>query len=570
MRLPRLTNQAEALQVARVLVNEAKIIVKPSSPAKQLTCALIAILGTSAVVFFFGLGRLGFLGPDEPRYAEVAREMFASGDYISTRLCGCLWFEKPALIYWMAAAGYHLFGVNELAARIPTAVAALATVALVYFGLRRLGLTDLGLAASLVLATSGIFIAYARVATPDMALTATTTAALLAAFSALRSSGRAQTWLWSLAFALVGLAVLAKGLVGIVLVVAILGFHLVLTRELRSIRLTDLLIGSVVFGAVAGAWYIPVTVRHGWPFIEEFFIRHHFERYVSNEFGHPQPAYFFFVVALAGMVPWTFFLIPAVARLKSLRPREDLRGSLLALAWLWVAVTLVFFSFSESKLPGYILPSFPALAIIIGAEIEAVWRDEQNLAQRIAVLMTGLTILIAAIAFVVYLHRESVELSGLGAALQWLPLVVAFVSLAAIMAGHKRILLAATGGAVISLVIASVILLFPALQDEVSLKAFSLQAAGALRPDEKIGFYLKKEFAPVFYSSGRVLCDSRRGQPLYALNQDMLADALENQPSMIVITDLRWVEALEGDPRFEIEYIGTQNDSTALRVALRR
>src|SRR6185369_17822874 len=118
---------------------KAKIIVEPQPAAKQLRYAPILILAVSSIAFFLGLGTLGLLGPDEPRYAEVAREMFVSGDYISTRLCGCLWFEKPALLYWLSAAGYHLFGVTEFAARAPIAALAFATVALLYFALRRAG-----------------------------------------------------------------------------------------------------------------------------------------------------------------------------------------------------------------------------------------------------------------------------------------------------------------------------------------------------------------------------------------------------------------------------------------------
>src|SRR5690349_9814038 len=105
---------------------KAKIIEEPQPAAKEWRFALAAIMATSAFAFFFGLGGLGLLGPDEPRYAEVAREMFAGGDYISTHLCGCLWFEKPVLLYWMSAISYRLFGINELAARLPTALAAIS------------------------------------------------------------------------------------------------------------------------------------------------------------------------------------------------------------------------------------------------------------------------------------------------------------------------------------------------------------------------------------------------------------------------------------------------------------
>ena len=543
---------------------------EPQPSAKQWPFAFIAVLAASALAFFFGLGRLGFLGPDEPRYAEVAREMFASGDYISTRLCGCLWFEKPVLLYWMSAAGYHLFGVNEFAARLPSALAALTTVALLYAALRRVALPGLALAASVVLATSGIFIAYARVATPDMLLTAAMTAALLTALLFTRATGRDRSIYWGLSWLFMGLGMLAKGLVGLVLVLAILAVYFVVSGQLRSVRWRDLLVGIVVFLAVAGSWYVPVIMRHGWAFIEEFFVRHHFERYTTNEFGHPQPVYFFLLVALAGTAPWMFFLIPAFARLRSLEPRNNIRDSIMTLAWVWVAVPLLFFSLSESKLPGYILPTFPALAVIIGAEVERVWMGDRNRALRVAAWVTALALVSMGVGFMVYLHRESASLNGWHAVLAGIPLGLAVVSAVAIAAHKQRALIASAAGVVLVLVLASVILLFPTLRDEVSLKSLSLEAAAALKPGEKIGFYLKKDFAAVFYAEGRVLCEPRRGTTFYALHQEMVADALASEPSLILITDSRWLEGLENDPRFTTEFIAAHDDALALRVSLKR
>ncbi|HZM88200.1 MAG TPA: glycosyltransferase family 39 protein [Blastocatellia bacterium] len=540
---------------------------EPQPPAKHPTPAVLAILAVSAFAFFFGLGQLGFLGPDEPRYVEVAREMFASGDYISTRLSGCLWFEKPALVYWLSAAGYHLFGVNEFAARAPIAATALATVALLCFALRRLDGGRVALAAALVLATSGIFIAYARVATPDMVLTAAITASLLAGFYATRAGGRLQLGLWVTAFLFMGVAVLAKGLVGAVLVIAILGTHLLFAGQLRSVRWRDLLAGVAVFLAVAGIWYGPVIVRHGWAFIEEFFIRHHFTRYTSNEFGHPQPVYFFVLVAFAGMAPWCFFLIPAIGRLRSL---GSSRYSLLVLAWIWAVIPIVFFSFSESKLPGYILPSVPALAVILGAEVERFWSGERSRLMTAAAWLTALMLLGMSIGFLVFVRSEAVSISGWRLFLDGLPLAVALISVVALVAQKGRVLVAGAAGVVISVVLAAVILLFPTLQDEVTLKSLSIQAAAALRPGEKIAFYLKKEFAPVFYAEGRVLCEPRRGGTFYALHQNMLAEALESESTLIVITDTRWLEGLEQDPRFITEFIAAQGESLALRVVLKK
>lgn len=550
--------------------DKAKIIEEPQPAAKQRPYAVILILTASAFAFIFGLGRLGFLGPDEPRYAEVAREMFASGDYISTRLCGCLWFEKPVLLYWLSAISYRFLGVNELAARLPSALTAIATVALLFFALRRLALHRVAVCGSLVLATSGIFIAYARVAAPDMILTAAMTAALLTGFLATKSRGRARLANTVLAFSFTALGVLAKGLVGIVLVLAILSIYLLITRRVSAVRWRDLLIGLTAFVAVAGTWYIPVIERHRWAFIEEFFIRHHFQRFTSNEFGHPQPIYFFLIVAIAGTSPWTFFLIPAIARIRALRPRIDERDSLLALAWLWVAVPLMFFSLSESKLPGYILPISPALAVIIGVELERFWSGDRARILRFAVWTTAILLVGACVGFMIFLNREHVDLGGSRMLVDALPLAFSLVSVVALVTKKRRVFIAGVAAVVLSLVLASVVLLFPVLRDEVSLKTLSLEAAAALKPGEKIGFYLKKEFAPVFYAEGRVLCEPRRGGTFYALHQNMLADALETEPSLIIITDARWLEGLEGDPRFAIEPIASEGDSLALRVELKR
>src|SRR2546423_1679904 len=350
--------------------DEANSLDEAPPTAKQSLYAPLTLTVITLVTFFFGLGRLALLGPDEPRYAEIAREMFVSGDWISPRLCGCLWFETPALIYWISGLGYRLLGVNELAARLPVAVAATLTVLLLYFVTKRVVSPRLAFITGLVLATCGMFIGYARVASPDMPLVAAMSAALLAGFMATQAGGRKRTMLWLASFAAMALAVLAKGLAGIALVILILVIYMIWIRRARSINWREALIGLVVFSLIAATWYVPVTLRHGGEFLFEFFVRHHFERFTSNEFGHPQPFYFFLPVAIAGLLPWPAFLLPAIARLKRLQPRRDPRHALLAFAWVWAAVIILFFSFSGSKLPGYILPAFPALAIIVGFEVE--------------------------------------------------------------------------------------------------------------------------------------------------------------------------------------------------------
>jgi 4-amino-4-deoxy-L-arabinose transferase-like glycosyltransferase len=549
--------------------DNSEIIEEPANSAKRWVYEVAVLLVLASLFFFFGAGEIALLGPDEPRYAEVAREMFVSGDYISTRLCGCLWFEKPVLFYWLAAASYHLFGVSEFAARFASGFAATLTTLAVYFAVSRAVSTQLARLASLALLSSGIFIAYSHAATPDMSLTMAMTIAILAGFLATKSKGRRELGFMVLCFASMGLSLLAKGLVGIVLVSAILLIYFAIAGRLRFLRWRNLLIWMLAFVVVAATWYLPVTLKHGWQFINEFFIEHHFRRYLTNTYGHPQPIYFFLFVAVAGVLPWTFFLIPAVVRLRSLKPRTSEIDSLLTLAWIWLFIPLIFFSISESKLPGYLLPVFPALAIILGAELRRLLSAGPGRLLTMSAWLTGILMAGLAVGFIWYLNSEGVQFAGAQTALFVLPVLFAALSVWALAKLKLRQAIACITAVVVSLVVGGVSLLFPNMNDEISLKRLSLETASALRPGEKIGFYILKEFAPVFYAQGRVVCDIGEGDVLNALKEDKLVPPLEIYPTIIFITRERWLEGLKKDQRFTVEFIAQQGEYYAFRVKLK-
>ena len=549
---------------------EANSLDEPSATAKQTLWRLLALAAAAFVTFFFGLGRLALLGPDEPRYAEIAREMFASGDWISPRLCGCLWFEKPALVYWMSALSYRMFGVNEFAARLPVAVAAGLTALLLYVVIRRLVSPRMAWITALVLLTSGMFIGYARVAAPDMPLAATMTLALLAGFLATQANGRRRRRLWAASFAAMGLAMLAKGLPGIVLVALIFVVYFMWMRRASFINWRELTIGAAIFLIVTATWYVPVTMRHGWQFIHEFFIRHHFERFTSNEFGHPQPFYFFLPIAIVGIAPWSAFLLPAIARLRRLQPRADRRDALVAFAWVWAAVIVFFFSFSGSKLPGYILPAFPALAIIVGDQMERFVAGERGRLMRVAAWMTALIMVALAVGFAVYLRREEITAQGAHVIVYAVPAAVALAGVALLAARKQAAFVLAASGMMMSVVVCAALVLVPKLSDELTRKPLALAAAAALRPGERIAFYiLLKEYAPVFYSQGRVACGIGEYDVFNAFSTDELADALRNEASFVVFTLDRWRGGLEQDERFTTEPLAQQGDAVAIRVSLK-
>jgi 4-amino-4-deoxy-L-arabinose transferase-like glycosyltransferase len=348
--------------------------------------------------------------------------------------------REAVLFYWAAASSYTIFGVSEFAARLPSALAALISVGAVGFVCWRLGLKKLGAISSLVLATSAIWIGFSRAATTDMLLASSLCVAILAGFLAAhdRTSRRARWGFLLLAAAGVGLAMLAKGLIGVALAVAILGIHGAITRRWVFRSAPEVLGAVVVFALVAGLWYLPVTLKHGSLFIDEFFINHHFKRYLTNKYNHPKPFYYYAVITFGGSVPWSFFLFPALARLRTLRPRESARDSLLCLAWVWAFVPIAFFSLSTSKLAGYILPAFPALAIILGLEAERLWSGEKTRLLRAAGVLNTLAIAIAMGVGVSYLRKKGFSMQGWEAVVFGVPLVLGLATMVAVLLGRAR------------------------------------------------------------------------------------------------------------------------------------
>ena len=349
----------------------------PSALAKRLYLLLFLVI---IAFYFYGLGALPLLGPDEPRYAQVAREMFLRGDLITPTLGGHTWFEKPALPYWLMIASYKLLGVNEWSARLGSALCGLLTIAAVtYVGRaveRSLELksasngeptpSGFGFSSVLVMASSLGLIVFSRAASFDVAITATIAWAL-AFFVVYELSERQRTSLLVGFYAFVGVSLLAKGLVGIVIPFGVVGLYYLLRRTwpTRQVWLS-LLWGVPLALAVSAIWYGPVIARHGRTFIDEFFIQHHFARYVSNKYHHPQPIYFYPAIILLLALPWSPYLITALVKIRRWAWRgTDSLSVLRVFALAWLLLPIVFFSFSGSKLPGYILPSLPAAAFLV-------------------------------------------------------------------------------------------------------------------------------------------------------------------------------------------------------------
>ncbi|MCS6873808.1 MAG: glycosyltransferase family 39 protein [Pyrinomonadaceae bacterium] len=317
-------------------------------------------------VYFVGLS-LPLIGPDEPRYAQVAREMFQRSDLITPTLGGFEWFEKPPLLYWLQMLSYKMFGVSEFSARLGSTIFGLLTILslsiLVKITTNDAKLTRL---VALILSTSIGLIVFAHGASFDIILTFPITASLSSFFIAFYFSEHEKIEKALIAlfvfYFFMGVSVLAKGLVGLVIGFGTIFLFFILARKIppKSFFLT-FPFGILICVLVMAIWYLPMYQLHGWRFVDEFIIQHHFERYTSNKYLHPQPFWFFWLVLPIMTIPWTpFFLASIWDFLKNFREK----GQLEVFAFSWMITLLVFFSFSGSKLPGYILPALPAAAFL--------------------------------------------------------------------------------------------------------------------------------------------------------------------------------------------------------------
>ncbi|MFS2002236.1 phospholipid carrier-dependent glycosyltransferase [Duganella sp. CT11-25] len=324
--------------------------------------------------------------PDEGRYAEMAREMLASGDWITTRLNGLKYFEKPPLQTWMNAATFAVFGLGEWQARLWTGLCGLGGVLLTGYAGRRVLGASAGFYAALALGSSLFWVASGQIDSLDMSLSGMMTIALCALLVAQRDDATpAENRNWMLVcWAGMALAVLAKGLIGLVLPGAVLVLYSALSRDLAIWKRLHLGKGLLLFFAIATPWFVLVALKN--PEQPHFFFVHeHWERFFLKTHDREGPWYYFFAMLAPGILPWLGVLPQALFSGARRERGAAFQPKLLLL--IWAVFIFCFFSYSNSKLPGYILPIFPALALLIGNYLENASRLNRTIAAGVLVLV---------------------------------------------------------------------------------------------------------------------------------------------------------------------------------------
>ena len=424
--------------------------------------SLLILAGVVIFTTFFAIGGTPLLDPDEPVYAETAREMLQTGDFLSPRIFGDYWYDKPPMYYWLVALAFSIFGDGEFAARFPAALMGSGTAIMVYFAATKMFNERAGFWGAMVLTSCIQFFYLSKAAVTDTTLLFFMTGALLCFV-------HKRYWLMYVCMAL---ATVTKGPIGIVFPGAIIFLYLLFMGQLREILRMHVLRGLLLYLLIASPWYYLMYTVHGMDFINTFLGFHNLTRFTTPEHASRVTFWYYFPMIILGLFPWTGLLIQSVRASISDSRIDDMRQLLFLHVW-WVFV-FIFFTICKTKLVSYILPMFPALAMIIGWNISRMMQKlRHNTTFYSWIIGSGLMFVLLGIGWIVG-GQQLPELAFGGMVLGGLTLVLGFAAVFALWY-YRDIQLAAWLHVMVGMVTMCVAFAFllPTVADRFSVKTIS-------------------------------------------------------------------------------------------------
>ena len=527
---------------------------------------ILTVLGCA--LFTFMLGNRPLSIPDEGRYVEIPREMVASGDYLTPRLNGVKYFEKPPLFYWLEAFSIKLFGLHEYTLRLwPAVFALLGCLIVAVAGARIFGRLS-GLLAAAILATSLLYYAMSRTIILDLPVSVLLSAALLSFLVGTHEKPGMKRRLsfWGF-YAFSALAVLTKGLIGILIPCMVIGAWIALLGEWRILKTMYLPSGLALFLLIAAPWHI-MAGRANPEFFNFYFVHEHFQRYLTTVHGRYQPVWYFIPIVLFGLLPWSAFLVQAIKHSmpSSWRERHEHRDALFLV--LWAGLVFLFFSVSKSKLVPYILPVFPPLALLIGRYYAACWdrRDFPGMKAGYVVLM--IMLLLAAALFLLpsyWLRPDATQALGAWPTVFALTLATGAVTAwgLAKYSGFRQAFIALLAASALFLV--EVNAAVPLVETK-SVKNLAFTLKTRLKPEDEVASYRTYYQDLPVYLERRITVVDWKGElgfgttvedaGTWMIDSATFWNRWKGQGTMYMMTDIRTYDALGKDRRLKLFPLG--------------
>jgi len=480
------------------------------------------------VFYALWIGSYALFTPDEGRYSEVAREMISSHDFVTPRLNGVAFLDKPALYYWLQASAIEWFGLKEWALRFWPAMLGVCCTLVTYTAGYVLFSRRTGIIAAVMLATSPLYYGGSHYANLDLEVASLIADSLLCFITAIQMvDGRLKQFLLLAAYIFAGLAALTKGLIGIVFPALIIGTWVLLLGRWSTIKKMRLVPGLIIFFLITVPWYYCVQKANP-EFLHYFFVTQQVSRFLTQqEFNSKAAAWFYIPIVLAGFFPWTVFLLQAIGRNLKLIWQDRQQHATELFLLLWLVIILVFFSVPRSKTVGYILPVFPACALMAANYLNTWWDKPRSkgiitgvvLYTLLMALLTAFVIaapywigeLETPLGFLPYLQAMTLVLMGSAGIYVWL---------------LRRKNLTALFSA-FCLTTVTVLLIFinsTSTINEKSIKPLAIDLRERLTPDDEVAVFYKYYHDLAIYSERRVTIVADWKAPDIAMSDNWLRE----------------------------------------------
>lgn len=454
---------------------------------------IVLLVALSSYLFIFKIGQPSLWEADEAIYGRVAKEILKFGDWATLRFNHREWFDKPPLYMWLTASFYYFFGWSEFTIRIWSALFGVGQVIVVYFFGKTMFSKRAGFFSALMLATSLQFIIQSRLALVDVPLSFFISLSLFFFYLGYINPGK--KWYYLFSACCMALATLTKGPIGVLFPVFIIGIYLVITKNLGQLKKMKLPWLVAIFLLVASPWYIIELMRHGRIFLDHFFLLRMVGRYRTAFEGHTGPVYYYFLILLLGFFPWSSFLpYSFVNLLRKIREWKEREREKVLLIAIWFIVIFVFFTMAKSKLPGYILPLYPACALSVGW----LWDECIKLTKRKGLLVSYVLffLLVTALIFALIFIAKFFSPSEYSLFSSFFLVIIAGLFIGGIFSFiflifKKNVFLSLTGlvGAMFFLVGVLTLYILPLAETFKPMKLFAHQINSIIQPGEKIGNY---------------------------------------------------------------------------------